>query len=327
MQMIHFDGGVALQYSPTETKRSDSRINWDNPSNSVIVQMGLDVDYVLQVFKNIDEACQYVLDLGYYKADMATARRYLRCGLRRRDGRYLDYRWVTEYDYVYGNYEKLIRNVFPKDDNIIQMFADSNEIFNVFTSVDMATYVTGMSGLRIRGGMVSRNGFAGGYRWMLQSDYNAGRFPALADVGKARVQGIKAWNPVSGDPVMVLGSAGEIKGRLASFSEARDVYQLDGLAEITLQELGRLPRRGDVLEMESVFWDKQLRAEQGNPFNSRYIVEVSVANKIVREYRTIRGVAKELSLKPCEVEEILGGMYMGRKWMRKDEYYREVLGL
>ncbi|MFV1457322.1 hypothetical protein, partial [Bacillus mycoides] len=290
-------------------------------------QVGLRDDYVLQVFENVDEACQYILDLGYYKANIATARRYLRSGLRRRDGRYLDYRWVTEYDYVHGNYEKLIRNVFPKGDGIVQLFADSNEIFNVFATVEMAAYVTGLSGIRIRGGILNRNGFAGGYRWMIKSDYDAGRFPSPASLDTLRVQGVKEWHPIGGDSVMVLGTSGEVKGRLASFDEALDVYRIDGLSEITLKEMGRLPRNGDILEMESLFWVKQNRAEHRNPFNSRYIVEVTVGNKIVKEYRTVRSVAKELAMKPCEVEEILGGVYMGRKWLRKDEYYRTVLGL
>lgn len=308
---------------PSPYEQQDG-VCWENPSKKRIVQLDLKEDVVLEIFPTLEDAYQFVASLGRFKEGAKGSRGYLPRGLKRRDGRYLWYRWVTEYDYVHGNYEPLIENVFPEGDPIVQMFADSNKVVNVYQTPKVASEISGIPLLGIRMGVVHRNGYSGGYRWTLKSRYDKGIYPNLVNADRVHIRGELKMRSLR-DAVVVLDRSGTVLRLIADKDTLRLEYHLDGLAEITLSEMGVLPRGSEMLMLYSVYQERQIKKEKDNPFNNRYVVEVSVDNKVIREFRTISTLSRFLGISIDACKERLQQTHKGHCWMYKTDYYKNRL--
>lgn len=284
-----------------------------------IVQLELYEDKVVNTFPNLDIASYYVLETERREKTVSVIKRNLLVGMRRKDGRYGKYRWVSGKQYVEGDYGKYKRAPFPKGERLVQMFIDDNEAVNVFNSLEMASYVTGIPENRLKMALYTRSGYTGGYRFTTFTDYLNGKCPATILPSRIRTQGVREYPKQIDEGVIVFSADLTVKGRIP-LSMAMDEYNIDGMAEIVLQERGRLPRGGDILQLEHLFWERQRKDEKLNPLTERYIVEVNSYGQLVKEYHTYRALAQELELTVQEVKSIVGTVYKGRQFRSKIDY-------
>ncbi|PGT89922.1 hypothetical protein [Bacillus thuringiensis] len=284
-----------------------------------IVQLELYEDKVVNTFPNLDIASYYVLETERKEKTVSVIKRNLLVGMRRKDGRYGKYRWVSGKQYVESDYGKYKRTPFPKGERLVQMFVDDNEAVNIFNSLEMASYVTGIPENRLKMALYTRSGYTGGYRFATFTDYLNGKCPATILPSRIRTQGVRDYPKQIDDGVIIYSKDLTVKGRLP-LAMAKEEYNIDGMAELVLEEHGRLPRGGDILQLEHLFWERQRKDERLNPLTERYIVEVDSYGQLVKEYHTYRALANELELTVQEVKSLVGTVYKGRQFRSKIDY-------
>lgn len=289
------------------------------PALTDIVQLDLYEDVVLNIFPSLEMASYYVLATTGKSKSLSVIKRNLLVGMRRKDGRYGKSRWVSGEQYKNNDYRPYVRDTFPKGEKVVQLFIDSNSIVNVFASLEMTSYVTGIPENRLKMALSTRSGYSGGYRFVTFSDYVEGNTPVTLTTKQIRTQGVRDYPKDRENGVIITDTDLTIRGRMP-LDMAKDVYNIDGMTEMLLEECGTLPRGADILMLEPRFWADVRKKEQENPLNSRYIVEVDAYGQAVKEYFSYRALATELGVSLQEVKNTVGRRYLGRRFESKIEH-------
>lgn len=292
------------------------------PALTDIVQLDLYEDVVLNVFPSLEMASYYVLATSGKNKSLSVIKRNLLVGMRRKDGRYGKSRWVSGEQYKNKDYSPYVRESFPQGEKLVQLFIGSDSVVNVFASLEIASYVTGIPENRLKMALCTRSGYSGGYRFVTFTDYVERKIPATLTPKQIRTQGVRDYPKDTENGVIIMDNDLTVRGRMP-LAMAKDVYNIDGMAELVLDECGSLPRGTDTLTLEPRFWEEVRKKEQENPLNSRYIVEVDVRGQAIKEYFSYRALATELEVSLQDVKNSIGSQYQGRRFESKITYCQQ----